>query len=145
MTASPSSPTPTSSVRHKLKAPGAPKHVLTCSPSNGPILTLGGVGVIVFQFQLNFKPGPETEDHLRECRRYLRSDYRMAIEFRDRSWVAPANNLRTMTLLEDLGAAAIVIDELKHELYLEDPPLSVRLADSFRQAMTTKRVDDPAL
>ena len=49
----------------------------------------------------------------------------MAIEFRDRAWLSATHLSRTVALLAELGAGAVIIDELKHELFLEDPPLTV--------------------
>ena len=85
-----------------------------------PLHVAKKLGAIVFQFQVGFQPSADTIAHLRDCRARLVKEYRMAIEFRDRSWVAPEHRANTMALLRELGAPLILVDELRAELFRLD-------------------------
>ncbi len=43
-------------------------------------------GCVMFQFQLGFKPGDDSREHMLYCRRMLRADVPMAVELRNRAW-----------------------------------------------------------
>lgn len=48
----------------------------------------GALGCVMFQFHASYAASAENTAYVAECRRRLRADYRMAVEFRSRSWYA---------------------------------------------------------
>jgi uncharacterized protein YecE (DUF72 family) len=64
-----------------------------------PIHSAGKLGVVHFQFPQWFVPGPTNRDYILACRDRLR-DYRIAVEFRNASWVNEKNEKRTLEFLE---------------------------------------------
>ncbi|KXZ47375.1 hypothetical protein GPECTOR_36g96 [Gonium pectorale] len=88
-----------------------------------PVMKAGRMGCVVFQFQLSFKPCPDSRAHVEHCRRRLDPRVPMAVEFRNRAWfagpAAAADTARWLASLAPLGGAALVAaDELRHETYV---------------------------
>jgi uncharacterized protein YecE (DUF72 family) len=76
------------------------------------------LGCAVMQFQLDFKPGDATRAWVAECRRNLSSHFKLAVEFRDRSWFgADGRDAGTTRWLRSLGIVQIMVDELDAELF----------------------------
>ena len=48
----------------------------------------GALGCVVFQFHASYAASPDNTAYVAECRRRLHAPYRMAVEFRSRSWYA---------------------------------------------------------
>ena len=85
----------------------------------GPLIQANKLGVVLLQFHSNFSVTNHNYGYVRYCRRMLRSDVRMAVEFRDRSWILPgsAQLNRTIEFLSSLPFCCLVAsDDLKHEL-----------------------------
>ncbi|MCA1838992.1 MAG: DUF72 domain-containing protein, partial [Actinobacteria bacterium] len=65
-----------------------------------PLHSAGKLGVVHFQFPQWFLPGSASRDYLLECKRRL-SDYQIAIEFRNSTWLSDKNIDRTVAFLTD--------------------------------------------
>ena len=86
-----------------------------------PFVKAKKMGCVLLQFHLTFKPNPTNTEYIRRCRRRLRSDVRMAIEFRDRSWLHGNQRAKTLRFLSNLPATGLVAsDDLQHELHQRD-------------------------
>ena len=73
-----------------------------------PIARSGKLGALLVQFPPSFKSGSASRDYLAWLLSQFRS-YRIAVELRHRSW---SDHVRgTLTLLNELGAAWVQIDE----------------------------------
>ena len=84
-----------------------------------PIHRAGKLGCILFQFHLGFHPNQESYDHISYCREMLSAQYRMAIEFRERSWTNDQNITATVEFLSTLqrSCALVASDDLRSEMY----------------------------
>ena len=82
-----------------------------------PAHTAQKLGLVVFQFQQGFAPSPASEQHIRSCRAGLHAAYRMAVEFRDRRWIAALELPATRLLLSSLDITLICEDDLAQETY----------------------------
>jgi uncharacterized protein YecE (DUF72 family) len=86
-----------------------------------PLIRQNKMGVVVLQFHLNFHPNGENREYIRRCRRNLRGDVRMAIEFRDRSWLRGNERKKTtLNLLKSIGCGLVASDDLEHEVKQRD-------------------------
>ena len=63
-----------------------------------PLHSSGKLGVIHFQFPEWFLPGTVSRQYILECRDRL-PDYRVAVEFRNASWLNDRNTARTLAFL----------------------------------------------
>jgi uncharacterized protein YecE (DUF72 family) len=87
----------------------------------GPLIAANKLGVVLLQFHTSFSVSQYNRGYIRYCRRMLRSDARMAVEFRDRAWiVSPSECDRTVQFLSSLPAALVASGDLKHELAGEE-------------------------
>jgi uncharacterized protein YecE (DUF72 family) len=68
------------------------------------------LGVVLLQLAPWFVRRPESFEHLRACARQL-SDYRVAVEMRNKSWFSPRGTPETLALERELGVAHVVADE----------------------------------
>jgi uncharacterized protein YecE (DUF72 family) len=75
-----------------------------------PVAAAGRLGALLAQFPASFKDGPASRDYLGQLLRAFRS-YPVAVELRHRSW--SDNVTGTLSLLNELGAAWVQIDEPK--------------------------------
>jgi uncharacterized protein YecE (DUF72 family) len=78
--------------------------------SLAPLRRAGKLGMLVFQFPPWFTATPGNTRIIEECRRRLPED-RLAIEFRDASWLAGGRSERTFAFLHDLGCSYVIVDE----------------------------------
>jgi uncharacterized protein YecE (DUF72 family) len=74
-----------------------------------PIHSAGKLGVVLFQFPQWFLPGRASKDYLAECAERL-PDYRVAVEFRHRSWLSEKNAERTLGFLEEHDLPLVCVD-----------------------------------
>ena len=51
-----------------------------------PAVAANKMGVVLFQFHLNFLPSESNMKFVESCAKHLRQDVKMAVEFRNRSW-----------------------------------------------------------
>lgn len=63
-----------------------------------PLHSTGKLGVIHFQYPEWFLPGTESRNYIIECQDRL-PDYRIAVEFRNASWLSEKNQGRTLAFL----------------------------------------------
>ncbi|MDP6494834.1 MAG: DUF72 domain-containing protein [Dehalococcoidia bacterium] len=68
------------------------------------------LGVVLFQFAPWFRPLRESFDHILECKRQL-SNYRIAVEFRNRWWLHPDYFEHTLGFLRDNEIEYVAVDE----------------------------------
>jgi uncharacterized protein YecE (DUF72 family) len=74
-----------------------------------PLRRAGKLGAILFQFAPWFVTSPESSAWIRHLRESFEED-RIAIEFRNPSWVSEKNLDRTMSMLRELDIAHVVVD-----------------------------------
>ncbi len=79
-----------------------------------PLRAAGKLGGILLQFPSYVVFKPASFEYLRWAREQLGAD-RMLVEFRHRSWLEDDTRAATLALLEDLGAAHVVVDAPKTE------------------------------
>jgi uncharacterized protein YecE (DUF72 family) len=75
-----------------------------------PLHAAGKLGALLFQFPPWFHIGRESKRYLEHCRRML-PEHRLAVEFRNRSWLDGDNAAETFSLLRDHGMAYVCVDE----------------------------------
>jgi uncharacterized protein YecE (DUF72 family) len=75
-----------------------------------PLDRAGKLGAVLLQFPRWFFPSEESRQHLIVARQAL-PDYRLAVEFRDVSWVSPKNLDRTMEFLTRNDLTFVCVDE----------------------------------
>ena len=75
-----------------------------------PLQDAGKLGAIVFQFPKWFLPSPASYRFMEDLREWL-PDFRIAIEFRQASWLKDERRQRVMQFLKDRGFAYVVVDE----------------------------------
>jgi uncharacterized protein YecE (DUF72 family) len=75
-----------------------------------PLDSAGKLGVVLFQFPPWYHPGNEQRDYILSCKERLRQ-YRIAIEFRQNSWLNEKNNERTLAFLRDNNLPFVCVDE----------------------------------
>jgi uncharacterized protein YecE (DUF72 family) len=76
-----------------------------------PLHSAGKLGAVFFQFPPWFVPRRASREYLRELPQRL-PEYQLAVEFRNRRWLAePEDRRRTLELLEDAGLAYVCVDE----------------------------------
>jgi uncharacterized protein YecE (DUF72 family) len=74
-----------------------------------PLHSAGKLGVVLFQFPQWFLPGRASKEYLVECAERL-PDYRIAVEFRHRSWLSDKNADRTLGFLEEHDLPLVCVD-----------------------------------
>jgi uncharacterized protein YecE (DUF72 family) len=75
-----------------------------------PLSEAGKVGAILLQFPPWIHPSDESRQHLQAARQAL-PEYRLAVEFRDVSWVSPKNLERTTEFLSQNELTFVCVDE----------------------------------
>jgi len=86
-----------------------------------PFVAHDKMGVVLLQFHTSFHPNSQNSEYIRRCRRNLRSDVRMAIEFRDRNWLrGRERKKKTMHLLQSIQCGLVASDDLEHEVKQRD-------------------------
>lgn len=74
-----------------------------------PLHSAGKLGAVLFQFPQWFVIGRRSKDYLVECAERL-ADFRMAVEFRHRTWLAEDNREETLTFLSEHGLPLVCVD-----------------------------------
>jgi uncharacterized protein YecE (DUF72 family) len=93
-----------------------------------PLRTEGKLGLILMQFPPYFVANEANRDYLAYSTGLLAPDT-VAVEFRHRSWLEPAEQAKTLGLLASLGAAYVCVDEPRMEACNVLPPLAVATTD----------------
>jgi uncharacterized protein YecE (DUF72 family) len=75
-----------------------------------PLDSAGKLGVVLFQFPTWFLPGREQLEYLAWCKQKL-PQYRIAVEFRNGSWMSEKNSERTLEFLRQNRLAYVCVDE----------------------------------
>ena len=75
-----------------------------------PLDSAGKLGVVVFQFPEWFFPGKESFGHIEESRQRL-PQYRLAVEFRNGTWVSESRREETVRFLRENGVSYVSVDE----------------------------------
>ena len=75
-----------------------------------PLQETGRLGAVLLQYPDWFTPKPSTREVIADARRRL-GDYPMCVEFRNARWLADRDRERTLSQLEELGAAFVCVDE----------------------------------
>jgi len=76
----------------------------------GPLAEAGKLGAILFQFPPWFGINRENKGYLERCREQL-PDRRLAVEFRNRSWLEERNVAETLGFLTDNDLTYVAVDE----------------------------------
>jgi uncharacterized protein YecE (DUF72 family) len=98
-----------------------------------PLRSAGKLGGILFQFPSYIVFRPHSFEYLEWARELMEGD-ELLVEFRHRSWLDEENRSETLSFLERLGAAHVIVDAPKTEaknlvptvLALTNPTLYVR-------------------
>jgi uncharacterized protein YecE (DUF72 family) len=92
-----------------------------------PLDSAGKLGVIVFQFPPWFLPGTQSKDYITEAKERL-PQYRIAIEFRNETWLSEKNADRTLVFLRDRSLPFVCVDE-PQGFPTSVPPIAEATAD----------------
>lgn len=74
-----------------------------------PLHSTGKLGIIHFQYPEWFLPGTQSRNYIVECQDRL-ADYRIAVEFRNSSWLSEKNLQRTLSFLESNNIPLTSVD-----------------------------------
>jgi uncharacterized protein YecE (DUF72 family) len=74
-----------------------------------PLHSAGKLGAVLFQFPQWFVIGRRSRDYILECADRLK-DFRIAVEFRHRSWFAERNAEETLSFLEEHDLPFVCVD-----------------------------------
>ena len=75
------------------------------------------LGVVLFQFQLDFTPTPQNKSWVEFCRSNIPSGVKMVVDFRSRLWYSSGHLDTTLKWLEAIDCVNVISDELLHELH----------------------------
>ncbi len=75
-----------------------------------PLESTGKLGVVLFQFPEWFVPGKAAREHIHECRERL-TKYRLAIEFRNGTWLSEQRKEDTFNFLRENNLIYVCVDE----------------------------------
>ena len=85
-----------------------------------PVYEEGKLGVIVFQFDLGFRPSNSSFQWLKMIAQCINVNYRIAFDFRNREWIRECRREYVLSFLKNLrleGVCLIASCDLEHELY----------------------------
>lgn len=85
-----------------------------------PARAAGKLACVVAQYHTSFSPTDANRRAVAELRRRLDVRINLAVEFRNRTWLAATEAPRTCALVESLGCALVASDELVHETAQRD-------------------------
>lgn len=75
-----------------------------------PLRQAGRLGVVLFQFPPWFLPATASFAHILACQAHL-PGFRLAVEFRNRTWLAPGRAAAVLAFEREHGLAHVVVDE----------------------------------
>jgi len=75
-----------------------------------PLDSAGKLGLVLFQFPEWFFPGSDSRENILACQRAL-PQYRLAVEFRNGSWLSEKNQDRTLRFLRENNLVYTCVDE----------------------------------
>jgi uncharacterized protein YecE (DUF72 family) len=94
-----------------------------------PLHSAGKLGAILFQFPQWFVIGRANKDYIVECAERL-SDYRIAVEFRHKTWLEPRNQDETLSFLQEHSLPLVCVD-MPQGLDSSIPPLAATTAEDL--------------
>jgi uncharacterized protein YecE (DUF72 family) len=74
-----------------------------------PLHSAGKLGAVLFQFPQWFVIGRKSKDYVLECKERL-PDYRIAVEFRHKTWMEQRNQDETLSFLEEHAIPFVCVD-----------------------------------
>jgi uncharacterized protein YecE (DUF72 family) len=74
-----------------------------------PLHSAGKLGAVLFQFPQWFVIGRKSKDYILQCKERL-PDYRIAVEFRHKTWMSSRNQEETLSFLEDHDLTYVCVD-----------------------------------
>jgi uncharacterized protein YecE (DUF72 family) len=74
-----------------------------------PLHSSGKLGAVLFQFPQWFVIGRRSREYILECASRL-EDFRIAVEFRHKSWLSEANRGETLAFLRENGLPLVCVD-----------------------------------
>ncbi len=74
-----------------------------------PLHSAGKLGAVLMQFPQWFVISRKSKEYVLECKERL-SDFRLAIEFRHKSWMEPRNQEETLSFLQDNDLTFVCVD-----------------------------------
>jgi uncharacterized protein YecE (DUF72 family) len=74
-----------------------------------PLHSAGKLGAVLFQFPQWFIIGRASKDYIVECKERL-PDYRVAVEFRHKTWMSERNREETLSFLEEHDLPLVCVD-----------------------------------
>lgn len=74
-----------------------------------PLHSAGKLGAVLFQFPQWFVIGSQSRDYVVEAKERLQ-DFRMAVEFRHRSWLSERNQEETISFLQEQDLPLVCVD-----------------------------------
>jgi len=104
-----------------------------------PLHSAGKLGAVLFQFPQWFVIARKNKEYVMECRDRLK-DFRIAVEFRHKSWLEERNREETIGFLEDNGLPFVCVD-MPQGFDSSLPPIAV--ATSRDMAMVRFHGRDP--
>ena len=105
-----------------------------------PLHSAGKLGAVLFQFPQWFVIARKNKDYIAECAERL-SDYRMAVEFRHKTWMEERNREETLSFLEGLKLPFVCVD-MPQGFDSSIPPVAAATAPDL--AMVRFHGRDPA-
>ncbi len=94
-----------------------------------PLHSAGKLGAILFQFPQWFVIGRANKDYIVECAERLR-DYRIAVEFRHKTWLEPRNQDEILSFLQEHSLPLVCVD-MPQGLDSSIPPLAATTAEDL--------------
>ena len=94
-----------------------------------PLHSAGKLGAVLFQFPQWFVIGRKSREYVLECASRLR-DYRVAVEFRHRSWMSAENREETLAFLVDHDLPYVCVD-MPQGFESSVPPIAIATAEDL--------------
>jgi uncharacterized protein YecE (DUF72 family) len=94
-----------------------------------PLHSAGKLGAVLFQFPQWFVISRKSKAYIEECAARL-PDYRIAIEFRHKSWMEERNAEETLTFLEERNLPYVCVD-MPQGFDSSIPPIAAATADDL--------------
>jgi uncharacterized protein YecE (DUF72 family) len=91
----------------------------------GPLLEAGKLGPLLAQFPTSFRPDSARLEYLEDLIRRLRgAGFSLAVELRHREWTESEETVAIRSLMEEVGAAWVMIDEPRFKTSIRHVPLT---------------------
>jgi uncharacterized protein YecE (DUF72 family) len=94
-----------------------------------PLHSAGKLGAVLFQFPQWFVIGRKNKDYILECRDRL-VDFRIAVEFRHKTWLSERNREETLSFLEQHHLPFVCLD-MPQGFDSSVPPIAAATADDL--------------